>query len=169
MTSSVKSLSPEPIDYNFETDPGEFTIQKGTHQDDILTGTDGRDWLLGRGGDDILVAKGGRDYLEGGNGNDILSGDGNYWDEERFAFDKDDGNDTITDFVPQCEICIQIFPGPEGDDIVLLGGTQEDIDAVTKGVTENPTGDAVLHYGETTITLAGIEASAVKAEWFLLG
>jgi hypothetical protein len=164
--SPIPSL---PIDYTFDTDPGKFTIQRGSNNSDFLLGTDDRDYLLGRGGDDILVAKGGRDYLEGGNGDDWLSGGGDSMVEDRFAFDKNDGHDTITDFVPQCEICILIFPGPEGDRIVLLDGEQEDIAAVTKGVTETPAGDAVLHYGETDITLAGIEASDVKADWFLLG
>jgi hypothetical protein len=165
----MKSLSPEPIDYDFDTDPGQFTTQEGSGKDDTLTGTEGRDRLLGLGGNDTLIAKGGRDYLEGGAGDDTLSGGGDIWGEDRFAFGKDDGHETITDFVPQCEICILIFPGPEGDRLVLLDGKQEDIAAVVKGATETPAGDAVLHYGETTITLTGIEKSDIKADWFLLG
>jgi Ca2+-binding RTX toxin-like protein len=169
MSSPVRSLSPEPIDYTFDTDPAPVRIQKGDAKDNTLVGDSGRDRLFGLGGDDTLVGKDSRDYLEGGDGDDRLSGGGDGMLEDRFAFDRDDGRDVLTDFVPQCEICIQIFPGPEGDRIVLLDGKPNDIAAVTKGVTETPEGDAVLHYGETTITMAGVDADRVIEEWFLLG
>lgn len=165
-----RSLSPEPVDYTFDTDPAPLVPQTGDEANNALSGTTGvRDRLIGLGGDDILVGFDGRDYLEGGDGDDLLSGGGDTRGEDRFAFGRDDGNDFITDFVPQCEICIQIFPGPEGDRILLLDGQPGDIAAVVKGVTESPDGDAVLHYGTTTITMAGIDAERVTEEWFLIG
>jgi Ca2+-binding RTX toxin-like protein len=48
------------------------------------------------------------------------------------------------------------------DEIVLLGATEADIDAVVAGVTADCKGNTVLHYGETDIVLAGI----APADWF---
>jgi hypothetical protein len=94
-----------------------------------------------------------------------LSDDRNSWDEERFTFDKDDGLDTITDFNPACIVCFPI-PGmpPPGDKIVLLDGTSADRASVAQGVTVSPDGDAVLHYDDTTFTLAGVEADRVTED-----
>jgi hypothetical protein len=165
-----RPLSPEPVDYTFETDPAPLVTRTGDDTNNSLAGLTGmRDRLIGLGGDDILTAFDGRDYLEGGDGDDLLSGGGDTWGEDRFAFDRDDGSDFLTDFVPQCEICIEIFPGPEGDRLVLLDGKPKEIAAVVKGATETPEGDAVLHYAETTVTLRGIETSQIREEWFLLG
>ena len=56
------------------------------------------------------------------------------------------------------------------DEIVLLGATEADIDAVVAGVTADCKGNTtVLHYGETDIVLTGIQPCNVAADWFLLG
>ena len=55
------------------------------------------------------------------------------------------------------------------DEIVLLGATEADIDAVVAGVTADCKGNTVLHYGETDIVLTGIQAGEVAADWFRLG
>lgn len=78
--------------------------------DDVLLGGDGDDALLGGAGDDLLLGGAGHDELYGGDGNDTLNG-GEGWDiltggagADVFAFGKDFGNDTITDFNPALDI-----------------------------------------------------------------
>jgi hypothetical protein len=55
------------------------------------------------------------------------------------------------------------------DEIVLLGATEADIDAVVAGVTADSKGNTVLHYGETDIVQTGIQPCNVAADWFLRG
>jgi Ca2+-binding RTX toxin-like protein len=147
--------------------------QEGDDKDNLLVGTDGNDRLLGHGGNDTLVGNKGSDYLEGGDGDDTLTGDdGNpdslYTGFNDFAFEHDDGTDTITDFQVGCPVCL-LLPNTPVDEIVLKGGTQADIDAVVAGVTASPGGDAVLHYGETNIILAGYSPAHVQDYWFKIG
>jgi hypothetical protein len=77
-----------------------------------------------------------------------------------FVFDRHDGTDTITDFQVAFPTCL-LLPGHRVDEIVLV-----DIDAVLAGVTADAKGNAVLHYGETNIVLAGIAPADVLADWF---
>ncbi|MCC0022646.1 MAG: hypothetical protein H6874_00310 [Hyphomicrobiaceae bacterium] len=80
---------------------------------DLLKGEGGNDGLEGGSGDDTLMGGSGRDDLKGGADNDILKGgddndtlrggdgDDNLYGQagnDRFAFDKNDGTDTIKDF-----------------------------------------------------------------------
>lgn len=62
---------------------------------DRLFGGAGIDTLDGYSGDDILYGGGDNDLLNGGEGNDRRSGGGL---ADRFVFDGNFGNDTITDF-----------------------------------------------------------------------
>jgi Ca2+-binding RTX toxin-like protein len=56
--------------------PRKGTI-KGGPGDDVLTGTDVRDFVYGFGGNDTLAGRGGSDFLFGGRGDDSLdAGDG---------------------------------------------------------------------------------------------
>lgn len=48
----------------------------GNAQDNVMTGSDGRNTLYGMGGDDVLLGGGGNDILLGGLSDDILSGMG---------------------------------------------------------------------------------------------
>jgi Ca2+-binding RTX toxin-like protein len=152
-------------------------ILYGDDGDDTLDGGDGNDDLFGDAGDDTLVGSGGSDYLDGGDGNDTLISEfrqprtdqqTNLPDD--FAFDKDDGSDTILDFDPTCPACTSLagFP-PPGDKIVLLGGTAADIEQVVKDVTILKGGDAELRYGDTFITLEGFLALDVTADMFAIG
>ena len=61
------------------------------------------------------------------------------------------------------------MPNTPVDEIILKGGTPEDIDSVVAGVTASPAGDAVLHYGETNIVLTGYSPADVQDYWFALG
>lgn len=49
-------------------------VVRGSHTDDELAGTSGRDMLLGALGDDIIRGSGGDDYLDGDAGNDLIYG-----------------------------------------------------------------------------------------------
>ncbi len=149
------------------------SVIEGDATNNFLTGTDNDDLMLGLGGDDILVGLRGSDILEGGDGNDTLTGDGGdtaqtYAGFNDFAFDRTDGTDTITDFKTACPVC-RLMPNTPVDEIILKGGTPEDIDSVVAGVTASPAGDAVLHYGETNIVLTGYSPADVQDYWFALG
>ena len=89
-------------------------------------------------------------------------------DFDDFVFDRHDGTGTITDFQTQCPVC-RLLPGTPVDEIVLLGATEADIDAVVAGVTADCKGNTILHYGETDIVLTGIQPCNVAADWFLRG
>ena len=46
----------------------------GTRGDDVLQGTEHRDFIIGLSGDDIISAGDGNDWVKGGYGNDVLDG-----------------------------------------------------------------------------------------------
>jgi Ca2+-binding RTX toxin-like protein len=151
--------------------------QQGDEGDNILVGGAPNDDLFGNGGDDILIGKGGSDTLDGGNGDDSLTGDfgipganGQANLPDDYAFDKDDGLDTILDFDPTCPACTSLagFP-PPGDKIVLFGGTADDIEQVIDDVRILKGGDAELRYGDTFIHLVGFPAGGVTADMFVVG
>ena len=143
--------------------PGEFppnpkTIIKGSDYHNTLLGTEQEDTIEGNRGDDLLLGLGDRDLLIGGDGNDILTG-GLDPIRNDFAFDQDDGNDIITDFKPafphpDCPKCIQ----EENPDTIQLADRDGagGYEAIIEQATETPEGYAVVHYGETTITLIGV-------------
>jgi Ca2+-binding RTX toxin-like protein len=133
--------------------------QVGDAGDNLLVGTDIDGQLFGLGGNDTLVGNGGSNYLEGNDslttgysdpdsGNDLLPNE--------FAFDKDDGHDTIADINPACIVRLPLPDMPlPGDKVVPLGGTQDDIETVAGSVREFMGGDAQLHDVDTVITMVG--------------
>jgi Ca2+-binding RTX toxin-like protein len=138
-----------------------MTFVRGTTGTDRLTGSTGKDRIIGDLGDDRIA---------GGDGNDRLTGDtGDPTDLnvgfDYFVFDRHDSTDTITDFQVACPACL-LLPGHSVDEIVLRDATGADIDAVVAGVTADAKGNAVLHYGETNIVLAGIAPADVSVDWF---
>jgi trimeric autotransporter adhesin len=138
-----------------------MTLIRGTIGDDRLTGCAGKDRIIGDLGDD---------WIAGGDGNDRLTGDTGDPNDlnvgfDDFVFDRHDGTDTITDFQVSCPVCL-LLPGQPVDQIVLLDAAEAEIDAVVAGVTADCKGNAVLHYGETDIVLAGIAPANVSANWF---
>jgi RTX calcium-binding nonapeptide repeat (4 copies) len=160
------------------------SLIKGDDKDNILTGTKFDDRIFGYGGDDILRGGPGSDYLQGGPGSDYLQGGGG---EDpgpsgpdprpdpppdpkpdggsRYAFGRDDGHDTITGFDPGCPICDVVQPP---DRIILLGGRPEDITALIDGAMKSERGDAILTYGDTTVTLAGVSPDVLYSDLFVL-
>ena len=139
-----------------------MTLIRGTTGKDQLTGSAGKDWIIGDLGDD---------WIAGGDGNDRLTGDTGDLNDlnvgfDDFVFDRHDGTDIITDFQTQCPVC-RLLPGTPVDEIVLLGATEVDIDAVVAGVTTDSKGNAVFTYGETRIVLDGIAPADVTPDWFI--
>jgi Ca2+-binding RTX toxin-like protein len=150
-----------------------LNLQEGDEGDNLLVGSNLSDRLLGKGGDDTLVGHIGFDYLDGGGGDDRLMGDYSDPDigpgtaSDLFVFGRLDGHDTILDFDPRCPVCdVELW---RYDQISLLDGSQEDITAVIAAATATQDGDAVLHYGETTVTLVGVSPDALSPEMFMLG
>jgi hypothetical protein len=142
--------------------------QVGDDGDNFLVGDSGRDRLFGLGGDDTLVGDDGEDYLEGGDGNDRLTG--GWGTDNQFAFDKDDGLDTIAAFDAICMACT--WPAgtrPPSDKIVLLGGTQDDIETVVGSVRVFNGNDSQFLYGDTVITMVGVPVEQVDPHLFILG
>ena len=141
----------------------------GDDYNNTLVGSVGQDELYGYGGDDIIVGDYGQDHIDGNNGNDLLAGASleGFLDPEPdiFVFDPDDGNDTITDFTPASYD--YLYPVP-GDQIVLLGGTPNDVGNILASATTTVTGQTILVYGNTTIGLNGIDETEVSPDWFLL-
>jgi len=115
----------------------------GNDGNDTMDGGDGMDRMSGGAGDDVMYGGDGNDIMAGGTGNDTLSGGaGNDTliggqGGDVFVFDADSGNDVITDFNPM-EDSLQF----EGD-----GGAP---------VIEFVNGNTIVTYGDTTITLLGV-------------
>jgi Ca2+-binding RTX toxin-like protein len=111
-----------------------------------MFGGSGNDTLVGGGGDDKISGDAGDDSLRGGTGADTF----------KFAFGED-GHDTITD-----------FNFGDGDRIELDGfGSNVDYDSLT--ITKDEHGDAVVSYGDHTITLVGVNPDAIDDGYFHFG
>jgi uncharacterized repeat protein (TIGR01451 family) len=70
---TAPSVAPPPI---VLTGPPCANVQRGTRDDDVLTGTVFGDTLYGLDGSDLLRGSDGADCLRGGEGPDVLDGDG---------------------------------------------------------------------------------------------
>ncbi|KZD09075.1 choice-of-anchor I family protein [Oceanibaculum pacificum] len=115
----------------------------GGQGDDVLRGGKGFDSIVGGDGDDVIYGGMGGDTLTGGDGADS------------FVIDAMNGADTITDFVA-------------GEDVILLTADVTIADLVASAA-DNDDGDAVIDLGaDNTITLAGIAAADVTADFFAL-
>ena len=115
-------------------------LKFNSYGDDLMDGGDGDDMIFGQNGEDTLIGGAGDDTLDGGNDNDILSGGSG---SDVFVFDNHDGQDVITDFQP-------------GEDQLAFNGIQN---PGQLGVTVQE-GNTVITYGETTVTLQGVEMTA---------
>ncbi|MCW2248352.1 Ca2+-binding RTX toxin-like protein [Azospirillum fermentarium] len=115
--------------------------------DDSLRGDDGDDWLTGGAGNDTLTGGNGNDMLTGGSGADYLVGGAG---ADLFVWKTGDGDDLIRD-----------FSAVQGDRIGLAVG-----EVYTVG--SNAHGDAVVSFATSgTLTLFGVQASAVSSGWFV--
>lgn len=120
---------------------------------DTVDGGDGNDTIFGQAGDDHLEAWKGDDYVSGGSGKDYING-GEGTDtlrggteEDWFQFATYTGHDTIVDF----EI---------GVDKVHLNGLG--LPNHSYSISSNIEGDAVITFGDSTITLLGISTVGLK-------
>lgn len=150
------------------------------HRRETLTGSPVNDYLKGetneyatvvysingREGDDELIASYGEDRLDGGPDDDILVG--NRGDDtltggsgaDRFVFGNNDDNDVILDFTPGT-------PELPLDQIVLRGGTQQDISTVLTSAEPDPfTGAVLVLYGSTVIYIYDKTHEDVADHWF---
>jgi Ca2+-binding RTX toxin-like protein len=99
----------------------------GTEGDDTIEGRGGDDFLHGNGGNDAIYGNAGADHLYGGAGNDYLVGD--------------DLSATFSD----------VIDGGAGDDIIVIQGNDEVIEAVGGGY------DNVQVAGTAAVLSAGAE------------
>jgi Ca2+-binding RTX toxin-like protein len=110
----------------------------------VLDGGEGDDVIIGSDGDDILIGGPGDDVLIGGLGNDIIDGG------------------------PGSNIVIQGFTaGALTDDAVDFRGRGFSFDWLMAH-TSDVDGSAVLDLGDERITFAGVSASALSQDDFLL-
>lgn len=127
---------------------------------DILRGQDGKDFLLGGGGrdrlfggndNDQLSGGAGGDFLRGNKGNDLLAGNSG---KDRFAFGKNDGKDTILDYVDgEDKIDLKKFKFKKKSDALKhfneLGGANDD--------------KVQFKYNGTTIKIKGVDLKDMDA------
>ena len=135
----------------------------GNMATDIMFGGTGNDTLFGGQGDDVvygddpesdpvghdvLAGNLGNDTLNGGRGDDVLTGGAG---SDTFVFKPGFASDMVMD-----------FRASEGDRIMLA-------DRVGYTIGSSATGDAVIDLGGDMLTLKGITASQVSADWFVYG
>lgn len=123
----------------------------GGDGDDLLYGNYGAEVMFGENGQDTLFGGQGADTLDGGAGADVLNG--NRGDDfltggsgaDQFVFTA--GNDTAAD-----------FSFAEGDRITGTSFTAVSVSAGASG--------AVLSDGTNSLTLVGVDAGQISADWF---
>ncbi|KAA1052521.1 calcium-binding protein [Azospirillum argentinense] len=119
----------------------------GGDGDDTLSGGNGNDWLCGGGGNDTLSGGSGNDTLVGGFGDDSLVGGSG---ADLFVFSNGGGNDILRD-----------FNAGQGDLIGLAEGQ-------TYTLATDVSGNARIVLGASdTVTLVGVQITAVSSSWFV--
>ena len=116
---------------------------------DVLRGGAGDDRVVGDGESLGEFAQGGDDRLLGGAGDDELWGDGELRDsavggKDRFVFAGSFGDDSIRDFRTE-----------DGDQIVLQGLTQSEVQLTIVTVTDPNDSTLITTLGDQSITLVG--------------
>ena len=121
---------------------------KGLGGNDTLFGDAGNDKLSGGLGNDRLDGGAGNDTLQGGQGNDLLTGGTG---ADTFVFNElHSGKDTITDF--------DAFQGDKLDFGSATGVHQfSDLQ-----IANNVDGNAVITWGQESITLVGVDTANVS-------
>ncbi|MBV6632703.1 MAG: hypothetical protein KI792_06690 [Alphaproteobacteria bacterium] len=136
-----------------------FEHIQATEFADNITGSIDANILYGNGGDDTIWSGNGADTVDGGDGNDTINGGGaddilmggNGGDAFLFDSTKVQGDDVIEDFVIGT------------DTISVIGETAADLVA---SAANDINGDAVITHGGGTITLLGIDETAVVTSMF---
>ncbi len=108
------------------------------------------------GGEDIVLGTAGDDEIYGGIGDDILSGLGG---ADVFMFHDEDGNDAGHDIILDFDIADDLIDVTE-----IAGLTYADMT-----VSENAWGNAVISSAYFEIELAGISATDISADTFIIG
>ena len=145
----LPSCSHQPVNRAIDPCPLHVSTEARRVWHDTLPRHTGNDQLTRSAGKDRIIGDLGDDWIVGGDGNDRLTGDTGDPNDlnvgfDDFVFDRHDGTGTITDFQTQCPVC-RLLPGTPVDEIVLLGATEADIDAVVAGVTADCKENTILH------------------------
>ena len=120
----------------------------GLGGNDLLQGVGGADNLLGGNGNDNLQGGAGNDTLTGGSGDDVLAGGAG---RDRFVFNSNDGDDTITGFQNN------------RDKIVIDSGADGFAD-----VTITDAGsDVLIEFADVSITLVNVNHTLIGQNDFL--
>ena len=127
---------------------GRDVLNGGAGSDRLYGGSDG-DILFGGDGADQLDGGAGWDWLFGGAGDDVLTGGSGY---DKFIFNETSGNDVITD-----------FDSHNYEKIDLRGVSEIDNfrDLVHNHLSQNAHGDAVISFGDNSITLVGYSQQGI--------
>ncbi len=137
-------------------DDGSDRLDGGVGRD-ILFGGAGADTVLGGGGNDRLdggagtdrmQGGAGNDWLTGGSGNDVLAGGAG---RDRFVFNSNDGNDTITGFQNN------------RDKFVIESGAE----AFSEVRITDAGNDVLIEFGDVSITLVNVNHTLFGQNDFL--
>lgn len=129
-------------------------VLNGDAGNDKLYGGNGNDSLNGGEGVDLLNGGLGNDKLYGGAGNDVLIGGGG---NDTFIFVGNGGADTVYDF----------DAGSAATDVLRLSKAILDSFSDVAANAADTAQGVLIDYGNSTILLAGIELSELRANDFL--
>lgn len=152
---SVQSSQSFKLERNLEnleltgTDPVNGTGNNGAN---VLLGNGAANVLGGGGGSDTLDGAGGGDVLIGGTGDDVLRGGAG---ADVFVFKGNSGDDVILDF-------------EDGVDLLKIDGARISAQWIGRHVQVEG-GDTVIDFSGNQIMLAGVNASSIGLEDFLIG
>ena len=120
----------------------------GLGGNDLLQGVGGADNLLGGNGNDNLQGGAGNDTLTGGSGDDVLAGGAG---RDRFVFNSNDGDDTITGFQNNL------------DKFVIQSGAE----AFSEVTITDAGNDVLIEFGDVSITLVNVNHTLIGQNDFL--
>lgn len=123
----------------------------GDRENNTIHADNGNDLLTGDGGDDELFGEWGNDVLNGGTGNDFL--DGGYGND-RFEFDANFGHDTVSGFATGWLA---------GDVIAFESAVLADFETVMMHATQVGTDVVIAVDADNSVTLQGVQLSALSA------
>lgn len=138
----------------------------GGQDDDLLSGGDGDDRVYGNLGNDTCLGGAGADVLRGGQGDDVLmGGDGNDFlsgDRGADTLTGGAGADTFNFFAGSGADLVTDFNYAEGDRVRIEGGASYTVSQMgANTLVDLGNGDVV--------TLVGVQAKALPADWIFAG
>jgi hypothetical protein len=163
--------NPDAPSWTVTVDTHENTAVGGTGPDAIVIGTVDGDTLHAGTGFSILVAEAGPEALKGGAGvTDFIGGPGtDYFDAGTGAnhIMIGSGHDTIN-VAGGSSGNVDVYDFDPKLDHIDLTGSSATAASLVAGATNDAQGDAVIHAGQESITLHGIAAAHVSADWFTI-